>query len=254
MTEFNYSIIVGIVAATAGAVASVSGFGIGSLLTPLLSQELGTKLAIVAVSIPHLLGTAQRFWPLRKEVDKSVLLSFGITSAAGGLAGALAHNWINSPSLTIIFGSILVFAGLLGASGAGEKLRFDGKIAWIAGALSGVLGGLIGNQGGIRSAALLGFELNKRAFIATATAIGLIVDCARMPIYFFSNFQQLITNWQVVVIAAIGVAIGTFAGGLLLQRIDEKLFKRIVSSIILCLGLWILIQNLSGAPTASPNS
>ncbi len=40
-----------------GGVASVVGFGIGSILTPTLAAKLETKLAVAAVSIPHLAGT-----------------------------------------------------------------------------------------------------------------------------------------------------------------------------------------------------
>ena len=36
-----------------GAVASVAGFGIGSVLTPAIAAVAGTKLAVAAVSIPH---------------------------------------------------------------------------------------------------------------------------------------------------------------------------------------------------------
>jgi hypothetical protein len=50
------------------------------------------------------------------------------------------------------------------------------------GAVSGVLGSLVGNQGGIRSLAMLGFDVPRRAFVATATAVGLIVDGARLPV------------------------------------------------------------------------
>ena len=72
----------------AGAIAAISGFGIGSILTPLLALWIGTKLAVAVVSIPHFIGTALRFVVIRKHVDRHVLWSFGITSAAGGLAGA----------------------------------------------------------------------------------------------------------------------------------------------------------------------
>ncbi len=75
-------------AVAAGAVASVAGFGIGSILTPLLAWQVGTRLAVAAVSIPHVAGTALRFWRLRGHVDRRVLLSFGLASAAGGLVGA----------------------------------------------------------------------------------------------------------------------------------------------------------------------
>jgi len=45
-----------LVATAAGAIAAVTGFGIGSLLTPLLALHVGTKIAVAAVSIPHLIA------------------------------------------------------------------------------------------------------------------------------------------------------------------------------------------------------
>lgn len=39
-------------AIVAGAIAALAGFGIGSVLTPLLALSVGTKEAVVAVSIP----------------------------------------------------------------------------------------------------------------------------------------------------------------------------------------------------------
>jgi uncharacterized protein len=142
-------------AGAAGAVASVAGFGIGSILTPLLAWRLDAKLAVAAVSLPHLAGTAVRFWRLRGHVDRRVLLSFGLASAAGGLLGALLHVYADSPVLAVVLGVLLVFAGVLGLTGLADRLPFRGPWAWVAGAASGAFGGLVGNQGGIRSAALL---------------------------------------------------------------------------------------------------
>jgi len=39
-----FDILVVVAAFAAGGIASLSGFGIGSILTPLLATELGTKL------------------------------------------------------------------------------------------------------------------------------------------------------------------------------------------------------------------
>jgi uncharacterized membrane protein YfcA len=73
----------------AGAIAAVAGFGVGSLLTPLLIPTVGARLAVAAVAIPHVAGSALRMWVLRAHVVWIVLRSFGVTSALGGLAGAL---------------------------------------------------------------------------------------------------------------------------------------------------------------------
>jgi uncharacterized membrane protein YfcA len=72
------------VAVIAGAIASVTGFGVGSLLTPLVGLFVDIRVSVAVVSIPHFLGMALRYWVLHKHVDWRVLRSFGLTSAAGG--------------------------------------------------------------------------------------------------------------------------------------------------------------------------
>ena len=47
-----FHIAVVIAALAAGAIASIAGFGIDSILTPLLAARVGTKLAVAAVSFP----------------------------------------------------------------------------------------------------------------------------------------------------------------------------------------------------------
>src|SRR5579863_1866683 len=176
--------IVGIAGVLAGAIAAVAGFGIGSILTPVVAIHTDTKIAVAAVSVPHLIGTAVRFWRLRAYVDRGVFMSFGVASAAGGLIGAILHTHAASPALSAVFGALLVFAGISGLAGLSQKMRFGRKTGYVAGALSGALGGLVGNQGGIRSAAMLGLNVRREAFVATATAIALVVDAARVPVYF----------------------------------------------------------------------
>ena len=228
----------------AGAVASVAGFGIGSLVTPVLSLSIGTKLAVAVVSIPHLIATGLRFFMLRSHVDKRILLGFGLMSALGGVTGAILHTQFATPALTLIFGAILLFAGFTGATGLSEKMRFHGALAWIAGAVSGFLGGLVGNQGGIRSAALLGANISKESFVATATAIGLIVDAARMPVYFWSEHEGMLNNGTWIGISTAGVVVGTFLGTKVLKRLPERTFRRTVSAFIFLLGAFMIYQGL----------
>jgi uncharacterized membrane protein YfcA len=140
-----------------------------------------------------------------------------------------------------VLGALLVFAGVTGLTSMASRMRFSGWTAWIAGAVSGVFGGLVGNQGGIRSAALLGFQIRKEAFVATATAVGLMVDGARMPVYLFTQWREIASAWPYVVTASFGVMLGTLAGQRLLRWIPEAAFRQIVSAIILILGVALLI-------------
>lgn len=233
-----------LVSILAGAVAAIAGFGIGSLLTPLFATRIPLKLAVAAVSIPHLLATAIRFVLMREHVDRKLLWTFGIFSAVGGLAGALAHNWASSPQLTIVFGCALLLASLSELTGMARKVRLRGAAAWFAGAISGILGGMVGNQGGIRSAALLGFQTTRVAFVATATAVGLLVDGARMPVYLWLEGDELVKLAAPIAIACGGCVIGTFWGRKLLYRIPEAVFRKLVAVLILSLGAFMLAAGI----------
>lgn len=229
-----------------GVVASVAGFGIGSLVTPVLAWHVDAKLAVAAVSIPHVIGTAVRFWRLGGRVDRQVLSSFGVMSAAGGLLGAVLQGHATTSALLILFGGLLLFSSAAELGGFGRRVRFGGALAWIAGAVSGLLGGLVGNQGGIRSAALLGVDLPKHAFVSTATAVALMVDVARVPVYVWSMGNGMAQLGVWIGIATVGVVAGTLAGLRLLARIPEHLFRRVVAVVLAGLGAAMVGRALVG--------
>ena len=233
------SVILIIASFGAGAIASVSGFGIGSILTPVLATQVGAKLAVALVSIPHLTGTTVRFWKLRAQINRAVVWRFGLASAIGGLSGALLQSYANAPVLAYLLGALLVFAGFMGLTGIASRFKIHGRAKWIAGVASGLLGGLVGNQGGIRSAAMLGFTLSKESFVATATAIPLFVDLARMPVYVINQHQDIFAVSPLVLVSTAGVVIGTLEGTRLLNRIPEQSFSRIVSALLLALGIFM---------------
>ncbi len=230
------------VALAAAGIAAVAGFGIGSLLTPTLAIYYPAKLAVAAVSIPHLVATGYRLWLVRKHIDYKLLRSFGLTSAAGGLLGAVTGTWLTSRTLEVVLAALLLFVGLGGLAGWTKNLRFHGVWAWVAGGVSGFLGGLVGNQGGLRAGAMLGLGTTKASFIATATATGVIVDLARMPVYVATQWDELSKLWLAIAAMVCGVLAGTYFGMSLLKRIPEDRFFQVVSVLLVGLGIWLLLK------------
>lgn len=235
-----FDLLVGLVAVAAGAIASVSGFGIGSLLTPTLALHIDPRLAVAAASVPHLAGTALRFWMLRGHVDRGVLLRFGSASAAGAFAGAVAGAFVRPGALRFLVGLMLIVVGASEIGGWMRRLRFDGPSAWVAGAASGLFGGLVGNQGGLRAAAMLGFALPKASFVATATAIALVVDAARMPVYAVTDGVDLAGLAPLIGLATTGVIVGTLIGERVLSAIPERAFRVVVATLLVGLGLLVI--------------
>jgi uncharacterized membrane protein YfcA len=238
------TLILSVAAIAAGAIASVTGFGIGSLLTPTLSLWMDGRLAVAIVSIPHVIGTALRFWMVKGRIDRHVVWRFGLASAAGGLTGALFQSRVSGSGLLILLAVLLLFVAASELSGLASRMRFTGATAWIAGVLSGLLGGLVGNQGGIRSAALLGFDLKRDVFVATATAIALFVDAARMPVYVVTSGAEIWAARQQLIVATVGVVAGTIAGARLLKNISEAVFRKVVAVVLALLGSALLIRAL----------
>lgn len=225
-----------------GATASVLGFGIGSMLTPLLTVELGAALAVAAVSLPHAAATAVRCWRLRKHVALNVLRRFGLLSAAGGLAGAVLYTRLGPSVLGRVLGALLLMTAVAQWTGLSKRWRPAGPAVSMLGLFSGICGGVAGNQGGIRAAALTSFGLGPQAFVATATATALLVDVARTPVYLWQAGGSLGMVWEPVAAATLGVLVGTGVGERVLSGLSAEVFSKIVALGVGALGIWLLVS------------
>jgi len=230
-----------VVSILGGITASLSGFGIGSLMTPALATRYSVADAILAVSIPHAIATAVRCWRLRRSIDWTVLRGFGIASAVGGIVGALLFLR-SEAELETILGVLLIATGLGGVTGWNRRIHPGRLGSAMLGGASGFFGGMAGNQGGLRAAALTIWHLSPAAFVATSTAVGLMVDAARLPIYLAGAGTDLGSLAFPIAIGTAGVLIGTLAGERILMRLSAERFRQIVSALIIVLGVWLLAR------------
>jgi uncharacterized membrane protein YfcA len=228
-----------------GATAAVVGFGIGSLLTPLLLTRLGPTLAVAAVALPHLIATALRFVQHRHALDKSALARFGLASALGGLTGAWLQPVFGEQWLFIVLGVLLIATAV-----ANLTRNFGGwtpptSVAVGLGGLSGLFGGLVGNQGGLRAAGLLAFDLPPRAYLATSTAVALLIDAARTPVYLARAGSELVPLAVPIGVATIGCVVGTILGEGVFLGLSPERYRRIVGTAVGVLGVWLLGRALT---------
>jgi uncharacterized protein len=237
-----FLLVLFVVAVASGATAAVAGFGIGSLLTPLLATRLGMTTAVAAVAIPHAIATAVRCWRLRAYIDRRILRRFGVLSAAGALIGALLYIRFSSGTLTVVLALLLIATAIAGLTNWARRWQPSPAGAAIFGFASGVFGGVAGNQGGLRAAALLAFPLGPVAFVATSTAAGLLVDAARLPVYLWRGGDQLLPLALPIGIASAGVLAGTLLGERVLLGMSPDRYRRVVAALIGLLGVWLLAR------------
>ena len=213
---------------------------------------MGPAPAVAAVAPVHLFHNLGKFILLRSHVDRRVLVQFGAPALAAAALGAWGLAWLTDLpelgnwslfgktfslcTLKLVIGlSLAVFSGweLLGGGGG-----VRGVPLWAGGLASGLLGGLTGHQGAIRSAFFLGKDLPKETFIATGAAVACAVDITRIAVYvqLFHSLGGSIP-WPVVGAGIVGAAVGRSVGRIGLRNAPARTFRKIIGIAWMVFGL-----------------
>jgi uncharacterized protein len=235
-------IIPAITAFAASTITLMTGFGLGTILTPVFLIFYDVKIAILIVAIVHLSNNLLKLSLFSRHISLDIIKRFGVLTLAGAFIGAFFQGKMDSSAVKILLGVSLIFLGMKEAAGFGEKLRLPQKIDFIGGFLSGLLGGFVGNQGAIRSAYLLNYNISKETFVATAAIIASVADFTRIPVYIFSNRDVLSENGLLLLITTISAFAGTFAGKRFLKKISLKTFKTYVAAMIIIIGILLALR------------
>lgn len=237
------NILIPILAAfLSAALTLMTGFGLGTILTPAFLIFYDVKIAILIVAVVHLSNNLLKISLFSRHISIDILKRFGILTLIGAFIGAFLQGKMDSSVVKVLLGLSLIFLGLKEAMGFGEKLRIPKKIDFIGGFLSGLLGGFVGNQGAIRSAYLLNYNIPKETFVATAAIIASVVDITRIPVYIFSNRDALSDNLFLLLITTASAFAGTFAGKRFLKKISLKTFKIYIAVTIIIIGVLLSLK------------
>lgn len=226
------------------ALTLMTGFGLGTILTPVFLIFYDVKIAILIVAVVHLSNNLLKVSLFSRHISIDILKRFGVLTLVGAFIGAFLQGKMDSSAVKILLGIALIFLGLKEATGFGEKLRLPQKIDFIGGFLSGLLGGFVGNQGAIRSAYLLNYNIPKETFVATAAVIASVVDVTRIPVYIFANKDALADNVFLLLITTASAFAGTVAGKKFLKKISLKTFKIYVATMIIIIGVLLSLRIL----------
>ena len=231
---------------------TMTGFGLSTSLTPIFALVYRTQIAVMLVAIVHLLNNVFRVGLFRKHVDVALVKRFGILSIVGALAGSLLQGTIQSDWLKIVLGVALIVLGGIEFVPGGSGWRFPRRFDQAGGLLSGFLGGLLGNQGAIRSAYLVNYDIPKESFIATATLIAIFIDSTRLPVYFLTQWSEIAQAWPLLLSVTLCAYAGTYTGKRLVGRVSQAAFKRLVNAMVVLLGVVMIVQGAwqASGPTA----
>lgn len=249
-------LLVAIVALGASALTLFSGFGLGTLLMPVLALLFPVPVAVAATAVVHLLNNIFKLALVGRHAVGPVVLRFGLPAALGALVGARlllglaelpvignyeflgAEREIEPIKLTI--GLLILLFAALELSPQVARLEVPSRFLPAGGLLSGFFGGLSGNQGALRAAFLIRAGLDKNQFVGTSVVCSVIVDVLRLLLYgvAFDTLAGGETSEQLPVTVAVAV-VAAFAGAFLGVRLLGKVTLRFVQLAVA--GLMMLV-------------
>jgi len=251
------TIIIAIAALVASGLTLFSGFGLGTLLMPIIALFFPVDVAIGITAMVHFANNIFKLGLLGLHADKSVIIRFGIPAVFAAFIGAFFLGWLSSLDpvfeysllgktlqvmpIKLIIGIIIISFVVLELSSAFSSITLDKRFLPIGGCISGFFGGLSGNQGAFRSMFLLKAGLSKEQFIATGIVLAVMVDSSRMLIYGWDAMSsQKTVDWFLVFVATISAFSGAFIGSRLIKKLTIHAIQIMVSSLLLIIALGLI--------------
>lgn len=247
-------LVISIAAFVVAILTFFSGFGLGTILTPIFMIFFPVELAIALTGVVHFFNNIFKLFLVGKSVNKEVLVRFGIPAVISAVFGSwILLNITDLEPLFIytLFGTnfeiypiklivsiLLILFTSIDLIPYFNTLQFDKNKLPIGGMLSGFFGGLSGNQGALRSAFLIKAGLSKEAFVATAVVVSTFVDFTRLSIY-ATRFTKsgLIDNLTLVICATCSGILGAYFGHKLLKKVTLRFLQVIIAIMLILISV-----------------
>ena len=225
----------------AASAATVAGFGSSTLMIPVAFYFMDPKTAIFLVACFHLFNNLFKVKAFWKKIDWPTVVMFGGPSILLAFLGAALVSELPIVLIKQCAGGFLVLFSVYSFMNPQAGIKNKQINSFIGGTLSGFLAGLIGLGGAVRAAFLVTFNLPKEVYVATAAFIAMIVDCTRIPTYLLTDVVQDESVYRLLPFLLGTAYAGVRVGKLLLNKISQTLFKRVVLIALILVGLKLMV-------------
>ncbi|MBN8681708.1 MAG: sulfite exporter TauE/SafE family protein [Chitinophagales bacterium] len=220
---------------------TIAGFGSSAFFVGAAQFFLGFKTVLAFTSLQHVFGNFAKIWLFRKDLNWQVALQIGIPALLLTIPGAYLSELTDDKISSLVLGILLVFFSLLLFFNENARLRPTWFNRIGGGAVSGFLAGLVGTGGPVRGLVLASFDLPKNMFVATSALIDAGVDLSRAVIYLRAGYLQEADFGFIPVLIVVAI-LGTWLGKLVLDRIPQERFRKLVLILLALSGLSLAAQ------------
>lgn len=225
----------------AAVAATIAGFGSSTLLVPVALLFMDIKTAVFIVAVFHLFNNLFKIRIFWKQINFRLFALFGIPSILLAFTGAVLISILPVDIISKALAVFLIVYAIYSFFKPEFSLKDSKAMAVLGGSLSGLLAGLIGLGGAVRGAFLVAFDLAKEAYVATSAMIATVIDLTRIPTYIVTKVVQDTSFYILIPFLIVSAYFGVRTGKLLLAKINQDTFRRIVAVALLLVGIKILL-------------
>ncbi len=247
-------VFIPLTALLASGLTLISGFGLGTLLFPVMALFFDLPSAMAITAVVHMLNNLFKLGLMGRHISGAVFWRFAVTALPFAFVGAwlmvtlaeastwFEYQWLgfqfSVKPLGMCMGLLLLLMVAIKHWPGFKQMKIQASWMPLGGAISGFFGGLSGHQGAFRSLFLMATDLNKQAFIATGVVIAVAIDVVRTAVYGWHFFDSdVVLDVGLMTVTTLAAFLGAYLGRQWLEKITLATVHRLVTWMLSILGL-----------------
>ncbi|MDR1432125.1 MAG: sulfite exporter TauE/SafE family protein [Propionibacteriaceae bacterium] len=225
----------------AGVVIGFAKTSIGNvslLAVVAMAQVLPVRDSTGVVLLLFLVGDLVAIWVYLKNVDWKLIVSLIVPVLVGLGLGSVFLNFVSDTALKKTIGVIVLVLLVIGFWP--DKLGVQRRpVAFGYGAMAGFTT-MVANAGGpAMSLYLLAAKYDKLSFLGTTAWFFFFVNASKVPISIGLGIVRVDTALFALALAP-AVLLGTWLGRILIKRIEQQTFERLVTIFVAIAALYLI--------------
>lgn len=223
--------------------STLTGGGASLLLMPLVAIVVGVKAVAPVMAISIGMSSTSKVFFFWKYIDWKLFVWLFPSTIVGSLIGAYMFAFLTADFLQILIGLLLV-STIFQYNRKEKRTGFKIKAWHFApmGLIVAFLSGLIGGVGPLMNSAYLNYGISKESLLGTRSANAIILHLTKILSYAYYGY---VTGEVLKFGILIGVSsmIAVYFGKLILAKISELIFRKIVVISMVVSGVLMLWKN-----------
>ncbi|MDO8649439.1 MAG: sulfite exporter TauE/SafE family protein [Candidatus Peregrinibacteria bacterium] len=214
-----------------GIVSTISGGGLGILLTIASTFFVDVRVSIVLVSLLGFIIQAAKIAHFSQHTRWNIVGWYLLLGVPMSFIGALFLFLLPVRVIEIALATLCIVYILVHVLHLRPKVQASITNLILLGGFNGLVGGVVGHGSLLRLPTLLAFGLTKEQFVATSSVIAFLMNAGKSVVY-VQQFSWSQDAFILFLCAAPTVFVGVWIGKKLLKYVSPMVFENLLLGIV----------------------